>query len=150
MQKIVYTMGTDRRTEEDFIEILLAFDIKALIDVRRFPTSKLPHFRKEYFEEFLQKAGIKYYFMGEGLGGYRKGGYLEYIMTEDFKKAMDDLVKIIEKEVSVIVCAERFPWKCHRRWIARELNKRGWKVIHIIEKDRLWIPKHKLSTQREN
>lgn len=139
-KKVVYTLGTDRRSEEDFIEILNAHGIGCVIDVRRFPTSKLNHFKREHFEEFLKEAGIRYYFMGRGLGGYRKGGYRAYILTEDFRNAILELLNIIVSCASVIVCAEKFPWKCHRRWIARELKKKGWKVIHIIEKDRLWIP----------
>ncbi|MCX7794248.1 MAG: DUF488 domain-containing protein [Thermodesulfovibrionales bacterium] len=139
-QKIVYTLGTDRRSEEDFIEILNAHDIECVIDVRRFPTSKLSQFKRENFEDFLKADGFRYYFMGEGLGGYRKGGYPAYILTEEFLNALQDLLKVIETCPSVIVCSEKFPWKCHRRWIARELRRRGWKVIHIIEKDRLWIP----------
>jgi uncharacterized protein (DUF488 family) len=82
--KKIYTLGTDRRSEEDFIEILLAYDIKSLIDL---------------------------------------------------------LESIAETKTSVIVCAERFPWKCHRKWISRELHKRGWRVEHIIDKGKVWIPK---------
>lgn len=141
--RTVYTLGTDRRSEEDFIEILNAHGIECLIDVRRFPTSKIEHFRRENLEESLKTAGIKYYFMGEGLGGYRKGGYASYILSDDFKKAIDELLRIISTCKAVIVCAEKFPWRCHRRWIARELKKKGWKIIHIIEKDRLWTPKNR-------
>ncbi len=140
MTKTVYTLGTNRRSEEDFIEILHAYNISIVIDVRRFPRSKLPHFSSHNFEDLLNKAGIRYYFMGEGLGGYRAGGYVEYTKTEEFRSAMDQLVEIIEKATSVIVCAERFPWKCHRRWISKELAKRKWSVVHIIEKDRIWVP----------
>jgi uncharacterized protein (DUF488 family) len=50
------------------------------------------------------------------------------------------LIRLSEVKCSVIICAERFPWKCHRRWIARELSKGGWKVIHIIDKGKEWIP----------
>ncbi len=138
--KTVYTLGTDRRSEEDFIEILNAHGIGCVIDVRRFPTSKLSHFKKESFEAFLKADGIRYFFMGEGLGGYRKGGYASYVLTPEFSNEIDKLIKIIETLPSAIVCAEKFPWKCHRRWIARALRKKGWKVIHIIEKDRVWIP----------
>ena len=138
--KVVYTAGTDRRSEEDFVEILNAHGIECVIDVRRFPKSKLPHFSRESFEEFLRADGFKYYFMGEGLGGFRKDGYASYVLTEDFRRAIEELLGIISHCTSVIVCAEKFPWKCHRRWIARELKRMGWKVIHIIEKDRLWIP----------
>ncbi len=139
-EKTVYTLGTDRRSEEDFIEILNSHGIECVIDIRRFPTSKLSHFKKESLEASLRADGIKYFFMGEGLGGYRKGGYASYVLTPEFSNEIDKLIKIIETCLSAIICAEKFPWKCHRRWIARALRKKGWRVIHIIEKDRVWIP----------
>lgn len=140
-EKKIYTLGTSRRTEEDFIEILSAHDIQSLIDVRRFPKGKIPIFKRENLQALLKQEGIEYYFLGDELGGFRKGGYLSYTFTEEFKKGVDFLESIAIKKKSVIVCAEKFPWKCHRRWIARELHKRGWEVEHIIDKGKIWVPK---------
>ncbi|HKZ57018.1 MAG TPA: DUF488 domain-containing protein [Thermodesulfovibrionales bacterium] len=139
--KRIYTLGTDRRTEEDFIEILLAYNIQTLIDVRRFPKGKIPIFRRENLEALLSQEGLEYYFLGTELGGFRKGGYIAYILTDDFRKGIDLLESLAVKKKSVIICAERFPWKCHRKWIARELRKRGWEIEHIIDKGKVWIPK---------
>ena len=139
--KRIYTLGTGRRSEEDFIEILLSYNIQALIDVRSLPRSKLPIFRKENLENLLRREGIEYHFLGKELGGFRKGGYTAYIITDDFRMGIDLLESIASVKTSVIVCAEHFPWKCHRKWISRELHKRGWEVDHIIEKGKLWIPK---------
>jgi uncharacterized protein (DUF488 family) len=78
------------------------------------------------------------------LGGFRKGGYERYTMTEEFNKGLKELeVYALDKD-TVFMCAERFPWKCHRRYISRELESKGWKVIHIIDKDKTWIPKNKM------
>lgn len=139
--KRIYTLGTGRRSEEDFVEILLSYNIQALIDVRSLPRSKFPIFRKENLENLLRHEGIEYHFLGKELGGFRKGGYTSYIITDDFMKGIDLLESIATGKTSVIVCAERFPWKCHRKWISRELHKRGWEVDHIIDKGKLWIPK---------
>ena len=139
--KMIYTLGTGRRSEEDFVEILLAYNIQALIDVRSLPRSKFPIFSKENLENLLRHEGIEYHFLGKELGGFRKGGYTSYIITDDFMKGIDLLESIATGKTSVIVCAERFPWKCHRKWISRELHKRGWEVDHIIDKGKLWIPK---------
>lgn len=138
--KKIYTLGTGRRSEEDFIEILLLYDIKTVIDVRRFPKSKIQTFTKEYLADLLQREGISYIFLGVELGGFRKGGYEAYTETEDFKKGIDKLEESINNN-AVIICAERFPWKCHRRWIARELHRRGWLIEHIIDKGKVWVPK---------
>jgi uncharacterized protein (DUF488 family) len=138
--KRIFTLGTDRRSEEDFIEILLAYDIKSLIDVRSFPKSRIPIFTRENLKNLLDREGIEYHFLGKELGGFRKGGYVSYLVTNDFLKGIDLLESLGEMQTSVIICAERFPWKCHRKWISRELHKRGWQVEHIIDKGKLWIP----------
>ena len=139
--KKIYTLGTNKRSEEDLIEILLAYNIQALIDVRSCPRSKIPIFRRENLEPALRLEGIEYHFLGAELGGFRKGGYIAYTITDDFRKGIDLLESIAITKNSVIICAERFPWKCHRKWIARELHKRGWGVEHIIDKWNVWIPK---------
>ena len=137
----IYTLGTDRRSEEDFIEILFAYNIQALIDVRSFPRSKIPVFSKENLEQLLRHEGIEYHFLGKELGGFRKGGYTAYSISDGFRRGIDLLESIATQKTSVIICAEKFPWKCHRKWIARELHKRGWEVDHIIDKGKVWIPK---------
>jgi uncharacterized protein (DUF488 family) len=139
--KRIFTLGTDLRSEEDFIEILLAYDIKAVIDVSSFPKSRIPLFTRENLQILLQREGIEYHFLGKELGGFRKGGYVAYFITADFSKGIDLLESIAGEKHSVIICAEKFPWKCHRRWIARELQKRGWEVDHIIDKGKVWVPK---------
>ncbi|MDP2279611.1 MAG: DUF488 domain-containing protein [Nitrospirota bacterium] len=139
--KKIYTLGTGRRSEEDFYEILFAYDIKTLVDVRSFPKSKMPVFTRENLENLLKKEGINYVFLGRELGGFRKGGYEVYTGTEEFKKGIDRLEDIASSGTTVIICAERFPWKCHRRWISREFHRRGWHVEHIIDKGKVWAPK---------
>ena len=139
--KKIYTLGTDLRSEEDFIEILLAYDIEALIDVRSFPKSKIAAYNRENLEQLLKSEEIEYRHLGKELGGFRKGGYEGYTLADAFQAGIDTLEGIAEEKVSVVVCAERFPWKCHRRWIARELHRRGWLVEHIIDKGKVWIPK---------
>lgn len=137
----VFTLGTSNRSENEFLEILNYYKIKVVVDVRHFPTSKLfPHFKKENLEKFLKERGIDYYHL-EKLGGYRKEGYEEYTKTKDFEEGFKKLIEISEKKLTAIICAEKFPWKCHRAFIARKLEEKGIKVIHIIEKGRIWESK---------
>jgi len=49
------------------------------------------------------------------------------------------LEKVAWERRAAIVCAERFPWRCHRRFISLELEKQGWQVIHIIDQGRDWL-----------
>lgn len=140
MQKIIYTLGTSNRSPEEFLEILRYYKIKRVLDVRRWPTSKyFPHFKKENLEKILKENKIEYSHF-EKLGGYREGGYEEYLKTKDFQEALEDLIEKSENKNTVIICAEKLPWKCHRAFITRELEKRKIEITHIIEKDRVWKP----------
>lgn len=139
--KKIFTLGTGRRSEEDFVEILFAYNISAIIDVRSFPKSRIQVFTRSNLEALLKAEGIQYHYLGRELGGFRKGGYESYTLTDSFLQGIEKLESTARDELSVIICAERFPWKCHRKWIARELHRRGWDVEHIIDKGKVWIPK---------
>jgi len=142
--KKLYTLGTSNRESKDFLEILKTYCIEAVIDVRRFPTSRWEHFKKENLQKILEKEGINYFYLGRELGGYRKEGYEKHIETPLFKEGIQRLEKIATRLTSVFICAEKLPWKCHRRFIADVLQKRGWKVIHIIDRQRTWNPRTSL------
>lgn len=137
----IHTLGTSTRTAEEFTALVQCYSIDVVIDVRRFPTSKFEWFKKENLETLLGEAGVQYFYMGKELGGYRSGGYQTYTQTEEFQKALETLKTILKGRSGAIICAERFPWKCHRLSIARELQKQGLDVIHIIDEKRTWNPK---------
>lgn len=137
----IYTLGTANRSIEEFLDILKFYQIQTVIDVRRFPTSKwFVHFKKENLARILKEAKIEYLHF-EKLGGFRAGGYKEYTKTKEFKEALKELINIAKNKNLVIFCAERLPWKCHRAYIGRELEKQKIEVIHIIEKAKTWQPK---------
>ncbi|MEM3383710.1 MAG: DUF488 domain-containing protein [Nitrososphaerales archaeon] len=134
----IYTVGHSTKSFEEFITILKRYKIEILIDVRRFPTSKkYPHFNKDYLIEKLSKLSINYVWM-EKLGGFRKGGYKNYSKSEDFKKGVAEVLDIAKRGRVAIMCAEAFWFKCHRRYISKELVNSGCKVIHIIDEERFY------------
>lgn len=139
--KKIYTLGTGLRSFEDFIEIINSYSIEVVIDVRSYPTSKIEHFKKTNLENLLKKEMLDYNFLGKELGGFRKGGYHSYTRTNEFQMGVDKLEAIAGKKISVIICSEHFPWKCHRRFIGLALQRRGWRVEHIIDKGKVWAPK---------
>jgi uncharacterized protein (DUF488 family) len=136
--KTVYTIGTSNRTIEEFIDVLIHHEISLLVDVRSFPKSRLKHFERENLDASLNKKGLEYRWLGDRLGGFRSGGYETYTRSDDFKGELSRLEELARKRKAAICCAERLPWKCHRRFIARELERRDWSVLHILDKDRLW------------
>jgi len=137
----VYTLGTSNRTLEEFIALLRHLGVEVVVDVRRFPTSRFEHFKKEELARSLPEAGIDYDHLGGELGGYRRGGYQAFLASEEFQQGLGKLEEIAKERKTAIVCAERLPWRCHRRFIGGELERRGWQVIHIIDERRNWSPK---------
>ncbi|KXA98709.1 hypothetical protein AKJ39_00985, partial [candidate division MSBL1 archaeon SCGC-AAA259J03] len=146
---MIYSIGHSTRSLEELLELLGENGIKVLVDVRRFPKSKRhPHFNRGKLSEGLEERGLEYCWMGEALGGYRSGGlgenspnqawnsegfraYADHALSGEFQEALDDLIEISESKRLVIMCAEKFFWKCHRRILCDWIHARGKKVVHI-------------------
>jgi len=136
-EKTIFTLGTSNRSLEEFVHLLRTNRIEMVVDVRSFPTSKFPHFKKKALSQSLAEEGLGYLYLGKELGGYRRGGYEAYMQTYDFLRGMDLLERMAARCRCAILCAERSPWRCHRRFIGRSLEERGWKIIHITEEGRV-------------
>ncbi|MCM8792562.1 MAG: DUF488 domain-containing protein [Candidatus Omnitrophica bacterium] len=140
---MVYTIGTSNRLPLEFVELLKHYKIQVLVDIRRFPTSKFEHFKKENVSRFLKENGIDYLYLGKELGGYRTEGYENYMKTESFRQGLEKLKDLAKDKTMAIFCSERFAFRCHRRFVGFALMASGYKIIHIIDKDKVWIPKDK-------
>ena len=143
MPETVHSLGTSTRTIEEFTSLCHTFEIEAVVDVRRFPVSKFHHFKKDNFASELQPRGIEYFYLGDLLGGFRNGGYQEHVNTPEFEKGIEKLKEIALKRRTAFVCAERFPWRCHRKFIALKLAEDGWRVVHILDEENTWEPKNR-------
>ena len=139
--EVIYTLGTSDRSAEEFLGLLRGLGIQVVVDVRRFPSSRYEHFRGEELERLVEGGGIGYVYLGRELGGYRKGGYESYVESDDFREGLGRLRRLARGRRVVILCAERLPWRCHRRFIARELEREGFTVVHVIDEKRIWAPK---------
>ena len=135
----IYTIGHSNRSIDEFIQLLKQYEIKCIVDVRRFPTSKFEEYKKENLEAILNRNGIKYFHLAN-LGGFR-GGYEKWMLSKEWKETYQKLKEIASNCIVAILCAEKLPFKCHRRYIARALKKDGWEVLHIISQDRVWKEK---------
>lgn len=150
----LYTIGHSNGSLEDFLSLLREFEVGAVADVRRFPSSrKFPHFNRESLGRRLAEEGIRYAWL-EGLGGRRHGGsgedspncglrspgfrnYADHMMSEPFRRAVEELLRLAQAVPTAVTCAERLYWKCHRRLLSDHLTARGAEVNHIIEPGRL-------------
>lgn len=137
----ILTIGHSNRSLGDFINILKHYNIEVLVDVRRFPTSRRnPQFKKDELENRLREHGVEYVWI-ENLGGFRKGGYVEYTETREFREELEKLIVIAHQKRTAMMCAELLWFKCHRNFIATALARQGWEVIHIYDEKK--TEKHK-------
>jgi uncharacterized protein (DUF488 family) len=147
-QPSFYLIGHSTRTIDSFIEILTAYDVKALVDVRTIPKSRHnPQYNKEVLAKSLRTAKIRYKHMKE-LGGLRRPrpdsqnkawrnssfrGYADYMQTKDFEISLKKLIEFGSKYGSIaIMCAESVPWRCHRSLIADALLVRKIATVDIF------------------
>jgi uncharacterized protein (DUF488 family) len=141
VERNILTLGTSNRSWEEFIHLLRTYRVEMVIDVRSFPGSRFAHFRQASLNPSLAEAGFGYYYLGKELGGYRREGYEAYTQTLPYLAGIELLERMSSRCRSAMVCAERLPWRCHRRFIGRSLRDRGWKVIHLIDEKRVWEDK---------
>jgi uncharacterized protein (DUF488 family) len=129
---VVFSVGHSIRPIGQFIALLKKNGIELVADVRRFPVSRrFPWFSRENLEAFLRQEGIGYIWLGESLGGFRRGGYEAYAKTDEFMAGIEKLESLASASRTAFMCAEAFEGRCHRKHIARELEARGWRVIRI-------------------
>ncbi len=140
-ERIIYSLGTSNRTLEEFVKLLKSYAVEMVVDVRSFPASKFQHFKHESLLQSLGERGIGYYYLGKDLGGYRKGGYEAYTQTLEYLAGLELLERMASRCRCAILCVERLPWRCHRRFIGGSLQDRGWKVVHILEEKKIWEDK---------
>lgn len=105
-----------------------------LVDIRSFPTSKVEHFKREEMEQWLPTHGIEYAWLGKELGGYRRGGYEAHMKTKLFRDGVKKLLELARQKRVCVMCMEKNPKYCHRRFLTAHLERKCVEVIHILEK----------------
>ncbi len=155
----LYTIGHSTRTLQEFLDILQAYQITYIVDVRTLPKSRhVPWFNEKPFKKSLQKHKIAYTHLSK-LGGLRRTsrnsinsgwrnprfrGYADYMQTSEFFEGLKALNKLIKKTKHVaIMCAEAVPWRCHRSLIADAEIVRHYIVWEILSKTS--VRAHKLT-----
>jgi len=141
----LFTIGYGARTLDEFMAELKANRIEFLIDVRTAPYSKFKQeFSKELLQYHLERAGIRYLFMGDTLGGQPKDpachtdGKVDYDKVRAqpfFQIGIQRLRKAFEQQRPVaLMCSEGRPEQCHRsKLIGEALAAVGIPISHIDE-----------------
>jgi len=84
-------------------------------------------------EKALPERGLAYVWLGDMLGGMRKGGYEAHMQSPEFLRGIAEVRRLAGASVTSLLCAEKDFRRCHRRFIADALVHEGMKVFHIVE-----------------
>jgi uncharacterized protein (DUF488 family) len=146
---LLLTFGHGTADEVTLAELIRAAGIACVVDVRSVPKSRAhPHVWRERMEVWVPDlAGAAYRWAPE-LGGFRRAhpdspnvalrhpafrGYADYMQTQPFLAALDELVATATTAQTAIMCSESLWWRCHRRLIADALVLlRNVEVRHLM------------------
>ena len=142
----IHTVGHSTRSLDELIELLRAFDISTVVDIRTIPRSRHnPQFNEDALRKALRARGHRYVHVAE-LGGLRRPrkdspnmgwhnasfrGFADYMLTEGFETGLEKLRALAVAARAALMCAEAVPWRCHRSLIADALTARGATIEHI-------------------
>jgi uncharacterized protein (DUF488 family) len=145
-----FTIGHSTRPIDEFTALLMAAEVKLVVDVRTFPRSRTnPQFNRDALPTSLAAHGIAYEHFPAlgGLRGKQPGvspdvnafwenasfhNYADYALSEDFRTSLEKLRALGHSTRLTVMCAESLWWRCHRRIIVDYLIAAGEEVFHIL------------------
>jgi uncharacterized protein (DUF488 family) len=139
----IQTIGHSNHDIDAFIALLRLQGVTAIADVRSHPVSRrFPQFDRKALPASLAAAGIRYVFLGAGLGARPRDPACYVRGRADFERirasvafadALARLRRGAEDYRVCLMCAERDPADCHRTWlVAQALHEAGAVVTHIL------------------
>jgi uncharacterized protein (DUF488 family) len=154
-QPPIFTIGHSTRSIPDFVQLLRAGPADLVVDVRTVPRSRHnPQYNEDALPDELAAFQVAYIRIA-GLGGLRGKSrdipasvngywdnqsfrnYADYALSDEFGKALDQLLDLSVERRVAIMCAEAVWWRCHRRIIADYLIARGRDVRHLLDDERV-------------
>jgi uncharacterized protein (DUF488 family) len=149
-ERPIFTIGHSNRTFEELVDVLRAFGVAVLVDIRTLRRSRAnPQFNEDVLGPALARAGIRYEALA-ALGGLRKKdrtvaasrnaawesasfhNFADYALTARFHEGLAELVRLGDHEPTAIMCSEAVWWRCHRRIVTDHLLARGVPVVHLF------------------
>ncbi len=147
----LYTIGHTIQSQEEFLDMLNAFHVNCIVDVRSSPYSQhASQFNQEVIKSFLSENGVLYAHFGKEFGARRndclketkqKDGSMALqvnfelgMKTDNFKTGINRLDKALSQGRTIaLMCTESNPLDCHRfSFLSRYLVDNGYEVGHIM------------------
>ncbi|HVW28034.1 MAG TPA: DUF488 domain-containing protein [Polyangiaceae bacterium] len=149
-RRTLYTLGHSTRTADELVDILRAYGVTRLVDIRSVSWSRTnPQFNLDVLPATLHRAGIACCHLAS-LGGRRPKNehvaeetnaawerrpfhnYADYAETAPFRQGLRELLEMASRETCAIMCAEAVWWRCHRRIVADHVLAHGVPVVHVF------------------
>ena len=139
----IYSVGHSNHEIAAFTALIHRYGIALLVDVRSQPYSRYaPQFNRESLARTLEAQGIAYRYLGDTLGGRPPGdefllpdGSVDYDKlrdSEDFRKGLDELIALANRQPTALMCSEGNHRSCHRHLlITPALLAHTVTVLHI-------------------
>jgi len=147
-ETILFTIGYEGISLEEYLNRLVRNDVKLLIDVRRNPLSQKYGFSKKLLSSFCENLGIDYIHIPEvGIDSSKRR---ELNTQEDYDLLFDDYKKTVLKETTdnqdyilellkkykriALTCFEADTCQCHRTHLAEKIVNFPtfrYKLLHI-------------------
>lgn len=147
MPDVIFTLGYQQRSIDEYVRLLSEAEITVLIDVRETAWSHKPGFSKSAFAARLEAAGIEYVhasFAGNPKWLRENAASHDECLTwyawyvDEFSEVIDALEGLLSEVQSAgkrvaLACFERHADDCHRailaeRWVARDDDRH---VTHL-------------------
>lgn len=134
----VYTIGYGGRKPGDFLDLLRAKGIRAIVDVRLHPKAYTAFYTKtktadKGIQRLLDSAGIQYFSFVEMGNPFHDLPDWEQQYRRLLAEKGEQLVKPLDDvpEPFCLLCSEKLVAECHRRLIADFLAAKGHMIEHI-------------------
>ena len=144
--KLIYTIGHSTHSLDYFRELLEAYGVNCVVDVRQTAASTYnPQYNGPTLKAYLQKHGIVYVHMGKEFGARPRDiamlnaeGRVDFDKVRnspDFLAGVERLKVGLQKGYRLaLMCSQGDPFDCHRFvLIAYYLVRHGFTVRHILK-----------------
>jgi len=146
---MIYTIGHSIQSIDEFYNMINAFNIDCVIDVRSTPFSQhAPQFNKDNLKFYLKTRGVLYAHFGLEFGARRNDclattikddkevkqvNFELGVKTDNFRDGIRRLDNALGQDRTIaLMCTESNPLDCHRfSFISRYLYDNGYDVSHI-------------------
>lgn len=140
MEPVVLSIGYERRSVEELIELLSEHGVERLLDVREAPISRRKGLSKRALTEHLNQAGIEYRHLKVAGNPHRKlKADIEHCLKL-YEQHLCENPEVLEQVAAeldfgpvAMLCYEREHRCCHRSVLLDQLKQHGYQVEVVRE-----------------